>query len=70
MGGLPCAKQVIDNGNALHQKLQCMNASILLAAPRGVEPTYAEVEEFRKKADELAIIAAVIEKRVRSEAEI
>jgi hypothetical protein len=66
MGGLPCAKQIIDNGNALHQQLQCMNASILLAAPSGVQPTYEEADEFKRLSEPLAKCAAAIEKRVRT----
>lgn len=67
MGGLQCAKQVIDNGYALRQKMGCMETSILLASQQGIEPTYEEAELYRKKAEELALVCSAIEKRVRGE---
>lgn len=69
MGGLPCAKQIIDNGNAVTQQMGCLNATILLAAPTGVQPTYEEAEEFKQVADKLAAVCAAIEKRVRVDSE-
>lgn len=65
MGGIRCAKEIIDNGNAVTQQLGCMNASILLAAINGVEPTYEEAKAFRAAADALCLVASGIEKRVR-----
>lgn len=72
MGGLPCNKQIIDNGNALHQQVQCMNATILLAASSGtgVSATYAEADDFKAAADNLAKVAAAIEKRIRTDAHV
>jgi len=63
MGGLPCAKQIIDNGNALTQTMQCMNASILLNAPI-TQPTYGMRDRFIAATNEVAKIAAEIEKYV------
>jgi hypothetical protein len=60
MGGLPCAKEIIDNGNALQMKLNCTYASILLNAPR-IQPTYEQRDKFFKAADNLARVAAEIE---------
>lgn len=50
MGGVPCAKEVIDNRSLMRQKvvttlavldraLDCMEASIVLGAPLGKTPT-------------------------------
>jgi DNA anti-recombination protein RmuC len=64
MGGLPCAKQVIDNVNALYQQLQCMVASIQLNASR-IQPTYEMRDELLSLTDKVAKCAAKIEKYVR-----
>ena len=64
MGGLPCAKQIIDNMNALYQQMQCMSASIQLNASR-VQPTYEQRDRFLKATEHVAKITAEIEAYVR-----
>lgn len=68
MGGLPCAKVIIDNGNATVQVLSCMNASILLANGAGINPTYAEQEAFMAASNALAAVASKIAARLSKEA--
>lgn len=64
MGGLPCAKEIIDNrraleaqlakaGAAMDKALGCMEASILLNAG-DTQPTPDMVDAFRQKTDVLA----------------
>jgi len=65
MGGLPCAKSIIDNGNALTQAMQCMNASILLNAPH-TQPTEAMEDEFLMATAQVSKVAKRIEKYVRT----
>lgn len=62
MGGVPCAKEVIDNRNALVQQLACMVATILLHQDNS--PTYAERDEFIAAGEALAKVAAKIEARI------
>lgn len=62
MGGLRCAKEVIDNRNALVRQLDCLDATILLHQDN--PPTYDERDEFIAAADALAKIAAKIEARI------
>lgn len=64
MGGLSCAKTIIDNGNALTQAMQCMNASIHLNSSR-VQPTYEQRDRFLAATNQVAKIAAEIEEYVR-----
>lgn len=63
MGGLPCAKRVIDSGfgvmaairkvqAALGKALGCMDASILLHAAE-VQPTEEQLDRWKKKGDVL-----------------
>ena len=70
MGGLPCAKVIIDNGNALTQKMQCLNATILLSAGGGFSPTYEEQESFMATAEAHAKCCAKIAHRLGAEAGI
>lgn len=65
MGGLPCAKQIIDNYFALVQAGGCMSTSILLAAVNHGSPTQDQADRFAKAANALAEIMAEIEKSVR-----
>lgn len=62
MGGLPCAKEIIDNRNHLNAATGCMVATILLYPDN--PPTYAERDEWLKAAEALAVVAAKIEKRI------
>lgn len=64
MGGLQCAKEVIDQRNALVQQLDCMVASIHLNSTVK-QPTYDYLEQFEKAAGALAKVAADIERYVR-----
>lgn len=65
MGGLPCAKAVIDNRNALVQQLDCMVASIHLNSTVK-QPTDRHLEQFKEAAERLAKVAAEIEEYVRT----
>ena len=67
MGGLACAKEIIDHYNHLVAAGACMVASIQLAATEGREPTYAQLHEFQKLAEPLARCMARIEQSVRVE---
>jgi len=64
MGGLPCAKEIIDQGFRLGAAIGCMSTSILLHAEH-TQPTQAMSDEFRDASEKLAVIAAKIEKYVR-----
>lgn len=66
MGGLPCAKTIIDQRNAVVQVMDCMSASILLNAPNGTTPTEEMEDEFVKAANALAMVAVKIEHYVRT----
>jgi len=63
MGGLPCAKEIIDQRAALVQKMDCMATSILLNA-QTTQPTEAMEDEFRTAANALALIASKIQRYV------
>ena len=63
MAGAACAKAIIDKGNAVTQVTGCMNATILLSAPR-VYPTEDMEAEFVAAADRFAAVANKIEKAV------
>ena len=63
MGGLPCAKEIIDNGHAVRRSLGCMDTSILLNAEM-TQPTQEQSDEFRAAAENLAKVAAKIERYV------
>lgn len=65
MGGLPCAKEIIDNRNALVQAMDCMVASILLNAD-STQPTLKQRDEFVAATAEVAKLAAQIEAYVSS----
>lgn len=60
MGGLPCAKIIIDNRNALVQQMDCMVASIHLNSAR-IQPTYDHQNRFLKATEQVAKIAAEIQ---------
>jgi hypothetical protein len=64
MGGLPCAKEIIDQGYLLGASIGCMSTSILLNAAH-TQPTEAMSDEFRQACEAVAVIAATIEKYVR-----
>lgn len=64
MGGLRCAKEIIDNFNALSQQCGCMVASIYLAdsvGGSGLQPTEEQRDAFLKASKELADVAAGIQ---------
>jgi hypothetical protein len=65
MGGLSCAKTIIDQRNGLVRAMDCMSTSILLAAPCGSYPSEEMEEKFVKLAGELALLSADIERHVR-----
>lgn len=63
MGGLPCWKQIIDQNNALQRAVNCMAETIRIAGATGGNlPTDEQAETFQKAAEELAKVAADIEK--------
>lgn len=66
MGGLPCAKTIIDQRAAVIRAMDCMSTTILLAAPNGSYPSEQMEDEFVKAASHLAEVATKIEKAVRS----
>jgi hypothetical protein len=61
---MPCGarcKEIIDQAYALNQATQCMTASILLnVANGGNGPNREASDEFRQKANELALLAQQI----------
>ena len=65
MGRLPCAKEIIDNNNALVQVTSCMTASILLNAAER-QPTEEMLDEFMGATKVLAGVASRIEAYVRT----
>lgn len=65
MGGLQCAKTIIDQRNALVQQLDCMVASIHLNSTVK-QPTERHEDEFIAACNALAKVAAAIESYVRS----
>ena len=64
MGGLRCAKEIIDNGFRLNAAMGCMNTTILLHPDN--EPSYEERDEFLAASEALAKVCAKIEKRIAS----
>lgn len=63
MGGLPCAKTIIDQMYALVQAMGCMSASILLNHET-TQPTQQMADEFQDACNEVAKVAARIQKHV------
>lgn len=63
MGGLPCAKQVLDQRAALNRALDCMSNSILLNAD-ATQPTEDQLDAFVAKANDLATLASKIQAHV------
>ena len=63
MGGLPCAKQIIDQRNALVQAMDCMGASIQLYADQ-TQPTQDMANDFQQACETVAVAAAKIERYV------
>lgn len=63
MGGLPCAKQIIDQMYALIQSMGCMNASILLYHEAS-QPTQEMADEFQAACNNVAKVAAKIQRHV------
>lgn len=68
MGGLQCAKQIIDQREALQQAMGCMTNSILLNHET-TQPTQAMADEFQAACNAVALLAAKIERYVRAGAE-
>lgn len=68
MGGLQCAKQIIDQAKALEQAMGCMSNSILLNHET-TQPTQAMADEFQAACNAVALLAAKIERYVRAGAE-
>jgi len=66
MGGLPCAKTIIDQRNALVHVLDCMVASIVLNAPH-TQPTERHEAAFIEACKPVADLATAIEAYVRSQ---
>lgn len=65
MGGLQCAKQIIDQAKALEQAVGCMSNSILLNHET-TQPTQAMADEFQAACNEVAALATKIERHVRT----
>lgn len=65
MGGLQCAKEIIDQRNALVQQLDCMVASIHLNSTIK-QPNERHEEAFIAASSALAKVAADIEAFVRT----
>lgn len=63
MGGLPCAKTIIDQRNALVQQMDCMIASIQLYSGQ-TTPTEEMEDAFRLACEKVAVIASKIESYV------
>lgn len=68
MGGVACAKTIIDQGNAVTQQLGCMNATIQLAAS-GAPQRYPSEEletEFVEAANAFAKVCSKVERYCRT----
>lgn len=65
MGGLPCAKNIIDQRNALVQVLDCMCASIQLYSDNK-QPTEEMEDRFKAACENAANVATKIEAYVSS----
>lgn len=66
MGGLPCAKEIIDNMAALQRQAECTKASMLLAASvDGWQPTEKQAERLRKLTEPVAQFLAKLEAEAR-----
>jgi hypothetical protein len=68
MGGPPCWKDIIDQRNALVQKLDCMSETIRIAGVNGEYPTEEEEKEFITTANALALVANKIQERLGNKA--
>lgn len=66
MGGLPCAKVIIDQGNAAQQVVGCMSATIQLAASLGHYPTEEQEARVVDAAKAFASIVQAVEKEIRT----
>lgn len=66
MGGVPCAKTIIDQRAGVIRVMDCMATTILLSAPNGSYPTEQMEDEFVAAATKLAEIATRIEQAVRT----
>lgn len=64
-GGLRCAKEIIDQRNALVRALDCMVASIVLNAAE-TQPTDEHLKLFQEATEPVAKLAASIEDYVRT----
>jgi hypothetical protein len=72
MGGLRCAKEIIDNFAAVENQFNCMRASIHLAGEfdgSGLRPTYEQRDEFIAAADSLVKVMAGIQQYVSGRSE-
>lgn len=67
MGGIRCAKEIIDNMHGLVRVMYCMSASIFLNAIIGKEPSYESRDRFIAKSDELAKLCDDIVKEVETD---
>lgn len=63
MGGLQCAKQILDQTQALQQAMGCMGNSILLWPD--TQPTQEMADEFQEACNGVAVVAAKIQRHVR-----
>jgi len=72
MGGLRCAKEIIDSFAVVEHQFNCMKASIHLAGEfdgSGIRPTYEQQEEFLAAAKKLTAVAAGIQGYVSGRSE-
>jgi hypothetical protein len=67
MGGVRCAKEIIDSGFAMFRAFFCMVTSIHLNAIRGKEPSYASRDKVLPMMEELTKAFMDIEKEVQQD---
>lgn len=65
MGGLPCAKEIIDRAAEVAGFIECLNASVSMYAGT-TEPTQQEVDRFSSQAEKLLEVGRAILKRLES----
>lgn len=63
MGGLPCAKQILDQIRALEQAMGCMANTIVLYHDT-TQPTQDQADAFQDACNEVALVAGKIQKYV------
>jgi len=72
VGGIRCAKEIIDAGAAVTHQLACMTASIHLAGESdgsGIRPTYEQQDEFLAAAKALTAVSSSIQQHVSGKTE-